>query len=274
MTLRRSDGTFDLEPLARAAASIPVYGIPRDLLTLVRELSDPTRTEVLKRFYLPNALTYALVEEGLRQGALTEKDGRLTAAPRPAALRFSRDAKIENDYFAALEHLQKPQFYQQSDRYFGPELERLINTYGDLSPHTSVLLVGDGEATGLSMRCSGVQKVWALDIDPDIAGYYRDRGITALVGDTRFMRGFVWGAFDLVLSYQIEFFQDDCIFELVEANLAPYGVYYTYFVASENERSDWQQFLGRYTGSLVLTDICQHRGAFLLRAVKYPELGG
>jgi hypothetical protein len=79
--------------------------------------------------------------------------------------------------------------------------------------------------------------VGVIDIDEQIVNYYLGKGFKALKGDVRFLRNSILpdAPFDVVISYQIEWFQTIPIMEFIYANLANYGELLLNFPTAELE---------------------------------------
>ncbi len=272
--LRLPGGGTDLRRLEEAAAAIAPRGVPRDLLCLVEDRGPLPLDELLRLSYDPNVLACAYVHKGRELGLLAEGPGGILAPEgrRRERLAARFDARVVDAFFADLRQHVDPARYQDPRPHLTADALAAVAGRGDLWRGMRALSIGDGEGIALCLRQAGVEDVWVVDVDPSVAAYYAAHGVRALVADTRFARDFVFGAFDVVRSYQIEGEHDECVLAMVYANLVDYGAYYTYFVGHENERHELWDFVARLERSFVVTDLREHQGSFVVRAVKNPEL--
>jgi SAM-dependent methyltransferase len=264
----------DLARLDGEARPIEVAGVPPDLVKLVQRHEPMPLGDVLHESYLPNLLTWAYLRFGRAHGVFGEDQGRLRVEPRHRLelLAPRLDRRPIDAFFDHLRARVRPEYYQCPRSTLDDDLARSIGRAGDLWRGMRALSIGDGDGVALWLRDVGVEDVGVIDIDPHIADYYQSHGVRAFVADSRFCRDFVFGAFDLVRSYQIEGAQDDCLRRMAYANLKAYGVYYTYFVGNENERHALFEFLLDLERRFVVTSVWQHHGSYVIRAVKVPEI--
>mgnify|MGYP006273474295 CR=1 FL=1 len=269
-----AQGHPDISYLDALVGDFRPLGVPDDLLLEFRDAPSRPLVELLSDFYLPNILGYAFVKTAVERGYLRQEKDLLVATGLGQRERLAArmDTGGVQDFDRFLRRARKPHFYQWLRRELTEDWLQLLNQRADLYAGMRVLSLGDGDARSLCFRHVGIRDVWVLDIDQDIVEFYAQRGVSGVCGDVRFFRDTPLAAFDLVTSYQIEGYQHRAIFESVYANLRPYGVYYTYFVGSDNERNELLAFLQDLERFFVLTDMRWQRGQYILRAVKYPEI--
>jgi hypothetical protein len=226
----------------------------------------------LQQFYLPNLLGYALLEEGLRRDLLRrDDDGRLRVAQVPDAIEVSCSPRVADAVDAFLRSHAVTAHYQTSELRMRDTALSIMNRRRDITRGSRILCLGDGEGLSICLQSPDTQ-VTAVDVDTDVLSWLGDHGVRGIRGDVRFMRGFHVGSHDVVTSYQIEGDHDDSVRATVIANLRPHGAYYTYFVGNENERFEFEQFLWSLERDFVITDCIAVGGAYVVRAVRYPEL--
>ena len=256
-------GASERELAARAAA-FKVVGVPADLVRLVRDTPGAGALDILERFYLPNVLGYAFLARGLAAGELTcDGDGGLHASAEPA-LELVEPERIDGALMAGGPCAIVPR---------RTALE-LLRARGEVSAHTRALCIHDRDGLSACLTASGAGRVVALDHDPAVLERLEHHGVDGVLGDVRLVHGFPFGVFDLVTSHQLPGNPDDGLLDTVLANLAPYGTYLTCFPGAATERVELIGFLSRLETVLIVTDMREHHGAFVFRAVKFPELRG
>jgi hypothetical protein len=252
------------QELAARAAGLKVVGVPADLVRLVRDCRGASATEILERFYLPNVLGYAYLARGLAIGIINrEKSGGLHAFSDPVV------ELVEPDDFEAATDDDDPRVILPRQTAL-----ELLRARGEVTTSTRALCIHDRDGLGPCLAASGAARVVALDHDDAVLDRWETLGVHGVRGDLRLASGFPFGVFDLVTSYQLPGDHDDSLIDTVLANLAPYGTYLTCFPGATSERMDLIAFLSQLEGVLVITDMSEHHGTFVFRAVKVPELRG
>lgn len=252
------------QELAARAAAFKVVGVPADLVRLVRDCRGATATEILERFYLPNVLGYAYLTRGIAIGAITrDKDNGLHAFADPVV------ELIEPDDFESAAVTDDPRVVLPRQTAL-----ELLYARGEVTTRTRALCIHDRDGVGACLAASGAACVVALDDDDQVLDRWERHGVHGVLGDVRLTTGFPFGVFDLVTSYQLPGDHDDSLIDTVLGNLAPYGTYLTCFAGASTERMDLIAFLSRLESVLIITDMREHHGTFVFRAVKVPELRG
>jgi hypothetical protein len=244
--------------LAARARGLRVAGVPADLLRLIRDQDGIGTLELLRRFYLPNVLGYAYLEHGRSGGLVTRDDrgGWHTNAPVPVDL-------VEPENLTP-------------DTAGPPALLRsaaldLLRARREVTGSTRVFCIQDECGVAACLAASGAGTVVALASAEELALRWQPWGVHGVTGNLRLVTGFPFGGFDLVICCAPP---DDRLLDTAVANLAIYGTLVTGLAGAAHERMEIVTLFSRLESRLIVTDMREVDGLFLLRAVKVPELRG
>jgi len=254
------------QELAARAKGFKVAGVPADLVRLVRDHRGASITKILERFYLPNVLGYAYLARGLALGVITrDADGGLHAIADPVV------ELVEPEDFEGAMTTDADDPRMVLPRQTALEL---LRARGEVTVHTQALCIHDRDGLSACLAASGAKRVVALDDDDRVLDRWQRHGVHGVLGDLRLVSGFPFGVFDLVTSYQFPGDHDGSLTNTVLANLAPYGTYLSCFAGASADRTELIAFLSRLESVLIITDMREHHGMFVFRAIKVPELRG
>jgi hypothetical protein len=254
----------------RAGSGRPrrVAGLPGDLLRLVRRLGEPTGGEVAAHAYLPEDLTRAYLDKGVELGALRrDREGRFSATLPGAPLTLTA-APVDT-----LAELDRAPGARPGAKSLRTAALALLRRHQEVERDTRVLALGGGDGLGLCLATAGAAVLVVGRNEPSAPLLERHR-VPLLGVDPRFVRGFPFGAFGLVLGWQQLDPIDETMMATARANVAVYGAHYVGVDLGGRDRSALAPLLEELETHFVVTDVVEQPPVALLRAVKLPEARG